>query len=180
MQSFRRVALVVSGGWLIFLLGPLSGTGLGFGSFLPLFAITIVLGAVSLTFVLLGSRPRRWAMVVWLAYPVAVAALLVLFIFSQSTFNPLFRLRFYASRGELESVARLAVATGSPIAPRRVGLFRVQRVDVVGSMVWLVSGGCGVVDECGLLYAPGAAPGPRAKMRLQHIEGPWYHLYAVF
>lgn len=166
-------------GWLVYLLEPLSGAGLGFGSFLPLFAITAVLGVVSLVLVLLGPRPRRSAMLAWLAYPVAAAALLALFIFSQSPLNPLFRLRFYASRGELEGIARLAVATGSPIAPRRVGLFRVQRVDVVGSMVWLVSGGCGVVDECGFLYAPRELVGHR-KMRLQHIEGPWYHLYAIF
>ena len=170
---------MVSVGWLVFLLGPLSGPGLGLGSFLPLFVITVVLSIVSLAFLLLRPRPRRWVMVAWLAYPVAVAALLGLFIFSQSPLNPLFRLRFYASRGELESIARLAVATRSPIAPKRVGLFRVQRVDVVGSMVWLVSGGCGVVDECGFLYAPKELVSHR-KMRLQHIEGPWYHLYAIF
>jgi len=173
------VAFFVSVGWLVCLLGPLSGAGLGFGSFLPLFVITVVLGVVSLAVVLLRPRLRRWALVAWLAYPVAGAALLGLFIFSQSPLNPLFRLRFYASRGELEEIARLAVATGSPIAPKRVGLFRVQRVDVVGSMVWLVSGGCGVVDECGFLYAPRELVSHR-KMRLQHIEGPWYHLYAIF
>ena len=179
MRNFRRAAFVVSIGWLVYLLEPLSGAGIGFGSFLPLFVITMVLGAVSLVFVLLGPRPRRWAMFAWLAYPVAAIALLALFIFSQSPFNPLFRLRFYASRGDLERIARLAVTAGSPVAPKRAGLFRVQRVDVAGSMVWLVSGGCGLVDECGFLYAPKELPSPR-KMRLQHIEGPWYHLYAIF
>ena len=180
MRLLRRLVLVLSVGWLVVLLGPLSGAGLSFRGFVVYFGVTAALGLASLAPVLL-TRPRpRWMLFAWLVYPAAAAGLLVLFLHSQSPLNPLFRLRFEASRSELEGIARLAVATRAPVAPKQAGLFRVRRVDVAGSMVWLVSGGCGVVDECGLLYAPDGVPARLVKMKVRHITGPWYHLYAIF
>jgi hypothetical protein len=61
-----------------------------------------------------------------------------------------------------------------------VGLFPVRRIDVLTPEVWYLSDGCGVVDECGLAHVPDAAARRRSKSRLGHLDGPWYHLYAVF
>jgi hypothetical protein len=61
-----------------------------------------------------------------------------------------------------------------------VGLFPVRRIDVNESEIQLISDGCGVVDECGLLYKLGPIREGRSKTRVKHLAGPWYHLYSVF
>jgi hypothetical protein len=60
-----------------------------------------------------------------------------------------------------------------------VGLFPVHCIDIDQPGVRFMSDGCGVVDECGLAYVPGPIP-RQSKTRLRHLDGPWYHLYAVF
>ena len=69
----------------------------------------------------------------------------------------------------------------APLArPMWVGLFPIRRIDVYESEIQLISDGCGVVDECGLLYRRGPVPDGRDKTRVKHLGGPWYHLYSVF
>lgn len=43
-----------------------------------------------------------------------------------------------------------------------------------------MSDGCGVLDECGILYRTGAIPSGRYKTKVKHLEGAWYHVYSVF
>lgn len=115
-----------------------------------------------------------------LVHPLAAALLLVLFLSSQSPANPLFRLRFYLSRPALEDATRGALAQRPLATPVWIGLFPVQRIDVYPPEVRFISDGCGVVDECGLIYVPGRIPGGRYKTRVKYLEGAWYHVYSVF
>lgn len=110
--------------WFLYLLEPLSSTGLAFASFLVTFGITLLLAAASLACVLQRRPVSARGVLAWLAYPLAASSLLLLFLF--------------------------------------------------------ISDGCGVIDECGLVYIPGAVPTGRSKTRVKHLEGPWYHLYSVF
>jgi hypothetical protein len=178
--SIRRGLSILSMAWLVFLLAPLSGTGLAFFSFAAAFAVTLVTGAVSLSLVLTRTPVRRAVVLAWLAYPVAACALVALFLFSQSPANPLFRLRFLLSRPALDRAARLALSHEPPPTPSWIGLFPIRRIDAFAPEVRLISDGCGVIDACGLLYRPGPVSEGRPKTRLQHLEGPWYHLYSVF
>ena len=177
----RRVLAVASVGWLLYVLEPLSSPGLSFAEFLLALWITVFLGAGSLVSVLGRRDGRRRRLVMWLAYPLAASALALLFLFSQSPTNPLFRVRFLLSRPALDSATSAALARGTPPAPGWIGLFRVHRIDAYPPQeVRYLAGGCGVVDACGLAFVAVAPPPGRAKTRLKPLGGPWYHLYAVF
>jgi hypothetical protein len=129
----------------------------------------------------LTQRPvHRARLLTWTLYPLAAAALFTFFVSSQSPANPLFRLRFTLSRPALDAATQAALSGRPPATPTWVGLFPVHRIDVQSREVWLLSDGCGVVDECGLAYVSGAIPRGRSKTKLRHLDGPWYHLYAVF
>jgi hypothetical protein len=171
---------MLSIGWLLFLLEPLSGTGLAFPFFLATFALTAVFGVISLALALTRRPVNRLSILAWLAYPFAAAALVLLFLSSQSPSNPLFRLRFHLSQPALEAAARTARSDKTLATPAWLGLFPVHRVDVYPAEVRFMSDGCGVIDECGLAYIPGPVPTGRSKTRVKHLAGPWYHLYAVF
>jgi hypothetical protein len=180
MRAFGLLVRLVSIGWLLFLLEPLSSTGLDFPFFLVAFSVTVFAGIEAFTLVLARGSVSWTGLCAWLAYPVAAGALLVLFLGSQSPANPLFRLRFQLSRPALDEAARAALATTPSARPRWVGLFPVHHVDVDAPEVRFMSDGCGVVDEFGLVYLPGPKPPRRPKTNLKHLGGPWYHLYAVF
>jgi hypothetical protein len=175
-----RALSALSTGWLLFLLVPLSSTGLDFPSFLFTFGITVLFGALSLVLVVTRRPVNRVRVLGWLAHPLAAALLLVLFLSSQSPANPLFRLRFHLSRPALEDATRSALAQQPLATPEWIGLFPVRRIDVYPPEVRFISDGCGVVDECGLLYMPGPIPAGRSKTRVKHVGGAWYHLYSVF
>lgn len=180
MAGLRRAFFALAAGWLVFLLDPLSSTGLGFPFFIVAFGITLLLGVVALGLLLMRTPVSRAALLAWLLYPLAAAGLAALFLTSQSPFNPLFRLRFQLSRAALDQAAQAALSQMPPATPAWVGLFPVHRIDVFAPEVRLMSDGCGVVDECGLMYSPGPIPTGRSKTRLQPLGGPWHHLYAVF
>lgn len=176
----RRGLGALSTGWLVVLVVPLSGTGLDFPAFALTFGITVLLGIVSLGLVLARRSASRLRLVAWLLYPLGAAALVALFLTAQSPANPLFRARFHLSAAALQRAAHGALAGRPAATPAWVGLFPVHRIDVFPPEVRFMSDGCGVVDECGLVYRPGAAPAGRSKTRLRHLDGPWYHLYSVF
>jgi hypothetical protein len=116
----------------------------------------------------LTRRPlNRLSILAWLVHPLAASSLLLLFLSSQSPDNPLFRLRFHLSQPALEDATRSALAHGPLATPAWVGLFRVRRVHVSQSEVRFVSDGCGVIDECGLMYLTGPIPKGRSKTRGQ-------------
>ena len=125
-----------------------------------------------------GHRGRRW--LAWLVFPLVGAAVAGIFLTTQSTLNPLFRLRFLMSRSALHAIAVAPAASLAASPPGWIGLFRVQRVDRFGDDVHFVTVSCGVVDECGIAYIPGRPPRRLSKTRLRPLGGAWYHLYSIF
>jgi len=180
-MGWRRQGLIIlSVCWLLFLLAPLSSTGLAFPFFLVTLGGTVGLALVASLSITLTpdpiTRPRVLALLV---YPLAALALSTLFLTSQTPVNPLFRLRFQLSQPALEAAASAALSQ-QPVPAGWVGLFPVRRIDVNGSEVRFISEGCGIIDECGLLYTSGSIPTGRSKTKAKPLGGPWYHLYAVF
>jgi hypothetical protein len=180
VSHLRRGLSIVSTCWLLFLLEPLSSTGLAFPFFLITFGLTVVFGIVSLALGLTRRPVSRLSILAWVVYPVAASSLVFLFLSSQSAANPFFRLRFHLSQPALEDAILIAPPRKPLTTPTWVGLFPVRRIDVNESEIQLISDGCGVIDECGLLYRVGPIPGGRYKTRVKHLVGPWYHLYSVF
>jgi hypothetical protein len=178
----RRGLIILSVCWLLFLLIPLSSTGLGFPAYVVTLGVTMALAFIASLAITLTpdpiTRPRLMALLV---YPLAAVALSALFLTSQSPVNPLFRLRFQLSQAALEAAASSALSSPRQPTPTWVGLFPMRRIDVSpGGEVRFISEGCGIIDECGLLYTPGSIPTGRSKTKAKAIGGPWYHLYSVF
>jgi len=179
-DPLRRWLTVLTIGWLLFPVEPLSSTGVTFPFFAISLVITVILGVLALGLVLTRNPISGAWLLGWLLYPVAAVSLTLLFVGSQTPVNPLFRLRFQLSRSALDQAARHAREQTPRVVPSWVGLFRVERIEVRERQVRLISAGCGVIDECGLAYLEGASPGRRVKTRLRHLAGPWYHLYSAF
>jgi hypothetical protein len=179
-RYLRRGWFIVSTCWLLFLLEPLSSTGLAFPFFFLIFVVTLVFGIVSLVLEITRHPRSRQRMLAWLVYPLAVLSLALLFLSSQSPANPLFSLRFYLSRSALENAIMVSAPRKQPATPTWVGLFPIRRIDVYESEIQLISDGCGVIDECGLLYRRSPLPEGRHKTTVKHLGGPWYYLYSVF
>src|SRR5512144_2486253 len=123
-------------------------------------------------------RRRPGLLALWASFPVLGAALVAIYLSSQSPINPLFRARFLVSERALTRAAE-GLATGSGQAERlRVGLFRATYATVMSpDEVRFLTTGCGVVDQCGLAYRPRSRP---AGARYVHITGPWYLIYEPF
>jgi len=180
-RSLLKGALIVlTAAWELYAILGASEAGVGFVE-VALGVPAAVLLAVVWTIVWTapgspGIRPRR--VLLGLSFPVLAAALLLIYLSSQSPLNPLFRLRFAASQAALTRVAQ-ELERGAPrLEPRRVGLFQVRYVTVMSpDEVRLLTTDCGVVDQCGLAYRPRARP---TSSRYAHIQGPWYLIYEPF
>jgi hypothetical protein len=101
---------------------------------------------------------------VGLVIPGLAVALLLVFLRGQTPANPLFTLRFVASRASLTRAARLHDGT-------------LQGEPQWTPEVVFLTGGCGVIDQCGLAYRPGSRATGR---RYSHVHGDWYLLYDRF
>lgn len=178
-----RLALsVLASLWLIALLVAFSDAGVGIVPFLLGVYGAALLGAGWLALLALAARlpPPRPARLPWLIVPAAVVAVLLLDLFAQPPGNPLFRLRFRASRAALTAVAESVRVFPPPAPGQRVGLFRIAAVDVRGNQVRFLTADCGVVDSCGVVYSPLGPPQAVHEDRFQRLGGPWYHLYQGF
>jgi hypothetical protein len=178
----RRALLVAATvGWELYAIAVASDTGVGFldialivpGACLLAITWAIPWGAAG------GPRRRRPGLVaLWASFPVLAAALVAIYLSSQSPINPLFRARFLASERALTRAAE-GLADGPGHAERlRVGLFRATYATVMSpDEVRFLTADCGVVDQCGLAYRPRSRP---TGARYAHIAGPWYLVYEPF
>lgn len=72
----------------------------------------------------------------------------------------------------LEAVA----AADLQASPARVGLFRVRELVRSGTELRFMTSECGLVDTCGVVYAPDGPPPHRGEDTLTHLYGPWWHV----
>ena len=96
--------------------------------------------------------------------------------------GPLFRARFSLSERALTREARRLLQSPPPvrIVPGRVGLFFVQRGDVVEGQVRFITTSCGMIDSCGLVYAPTSEPKRWQEDVFSPLGGRWWHLFEGF
>jgi hypothetical protein len=82
--------------------------------------------------------------------------------------------RLKVSQGSLERAAHEAYAGRLPITPRRIGLFAVREVDVIGHAVRFLTTDCGL-DECGVVFSERGEPPVKGEDGYRHLQGPWWH-----
>ena len=97
-------------------------------------------------------------------------------------YNPLFHARFRASETALTTEARRLLATGQEPAKgsHLVGLFRVQRADVVDGQVRFITTSCGMIDSCGFVYSPSTEPKRVQEDVFSPLHDRWWHLMEGF
>ena len=123
-----------------------------------------------------GHRLGRLAL--WLSFPLLGAALVTVYLSSQSPSNPLFRARFLASERALTRAAKELAGGEGHAEGVRVGLFHAATASAMSAdEVRFLTTDCGVVDQCGLAYRPRVQP---TGARYAHIAGPWDLLYEPF
>ena len=182
-----RLLAFAGGLWLLTLLVLASDAGVGIIGFFVLLYGGIGL-AVGWAFFLgrsLRARrrdPERVPVPTWRWYlvPAILAAAVTLSVVDGPN-NPLFKLRFRLSQAALTREAQrlLAAPEGTP-APRRIGLFLVQRSNVVDGQVRFITTTCGVVDSCGVIYSPVADPKRWQEDRFTPLGNRWWHLFEGF
>lgn len=63
---------------------------------------------------------------------------------------------------------------------QRVGLFRVRQFEQIGTEMRFLTGECGLIDQCGVVYSPSGRPPNRGEDAFRHLYGPWWHWYQSF
>ena len=96
--------------------------------------------------------------------------------------NPLFIARFRMSEAALtrEAQRRLQLVETASQRSKRVGLFVVERTEVVGEQVRFITSTCGVLASCGVVYAPNDAPVRWQEDTFSPLAARWWHLVERF
>lgn len=185
--SLRRLSLAASA-WLIALLVLTSDAGVGIIDFFLFVYGGLALAVWCLARWIVTVRARRRSPVVtgpswrqWSIVPICLAAGVALNAL-EGTRNPLFIARFRLSEPAFAREAQRLLQTPVPdeLRDRRLGLFAVQRSEVVDGQVRFITASCGVIDSCGVVFAPTAAPKRFQEDTFVPIFGRWWHLYERF
>jgi len=174
-----RITPVVATCWFLVLANWLSAPGVAISSvFLTLLVTPALLIGMAIAEIRANPRPGRRSRIALASGIASVSlALFGIFLSGQSAPNPFFRLRFALSESALDNYAAdrslPAVAT-----KQTVGLFRFARIERTPTATFFITGMCGVVDQCGLVYC--LSPPPSGREVYTRLGDHWYHLYEVF
>jgi hypothetical protein len=182
LERSRLVLGSAAGLWVGYLTWAFSNAGVGLHAFLAAVFGAALLGGFWLLLLAFDLRrpSGRLSRLPWLVVPLAGIGVAALHLFGQPPDNPLFRLRFGASRAAFERVAEGARIAPASLVPRRLGLFGVQSIEVHDSQVRFLTTDCGFIDHCGVVYSPVRRPLAIHDDRFQSLGGPWYHVYQRF
>ena len=177
----RALLVAATVGWELYAIVAVSDAGVGFldvALVVPAACLLAIAWALPRGPVRGAGWRRPGLLALWASFPLLGAALVAIYLSSQSPINPLFRARFLASERALTRAAE-GLADGPGHAERlRVGLFRASYATVMSpDEVRFLTADCGVVDQCGLAYRPRSRP---TGARYAQITGPWYLVYEPF
>ena len=116
----------------------------------------------------------------FLALVILVTALPI--VFYPAPESPLFQFRFWLSRNAFDVRARaLTGTTYQSLQPEWIGLFRVERITThENGQVRFITTPCGVVDSCGVVYAPSGTPSRYMEDQFTPLHGAWWHVFEGF
>ena len=168
---------IASTGWLLATFVALSQAGVN----LILLIVTVYGGAAMLVcwLVLLStSAAVRGVRLSLRLAPAGAVILAAMMLFFGQAPNPLFRARFELSRSRFAAAAE-DCRKQSVCEPSRVGLFPVMRSYVSQDQVLFITASFGLIDSCGVVYAPSAPP-QSSENRYTPLGGGWYHIHQSF
>jgi hypothetical protein len=177
----RALLIAFTVAWEAYTILVVSDAGVGFvdvALLVPAAAILAVIWALPSSARGGAGRHRLGRLALWISFPLLGAALVTIYLTSQSPSNPLFRVRFQASERALTRAAQELAGGEGHAESVRVGLFHATTASAMSAdEVRFLTTDCGVVDQCGLAYRPRVQP---TGARYAHIAGPWYLLYEPF
>jgi hypothetical protein len=177
-----RIAAVLAIAWLIVVAWAQSDAGVPFPRWMALTGIGVaLLGWWLLRFVVAAVVGRRNPGILfahamaWAVIPVAAAGAIGV----GNTFVLLRGRVWLSSRAFVKSAAALERIPADDLRtrPQRIGLFWVQEFQRADSELRFITTECGLVDTCGLIYSPAAAPVNRGEDSFLHLFGDWWHLH---
>ena len=175
----RGIALLVLA-WVFVLVWFVSNAGIDYIEMLVALAGTIVfIGGLFVSGVT-GLISRRGSLLLCAGLLALLTAATTIFSSAQSPTNPLFLLRFALSLPALADRVPTAAGSAAVQGSQWVGLFHVTRIERLNGEIRFITGMCGVIDQCGLVFRQVPPTRARGKERLQPLSGNWYHLYDVF
>lgn len=179
--KFRYGFVALTAAWFLSALVFLSDAGVDMSAFVIHFYAGVAL-SVGWVFCLITSRRSsdpRSALLSLVALP--TAALLVYLLYATEVpRNPLFRLRFLASRSTLAAAAEAALVA-PPADLGHLALFSIDKIEVYEGQVRFITTGCGLTDQCGIVYSPiRRLPTHLHGDRFTSLGGPWYHVHWFF
>jgi hypothetical protein len=171
--------------WLIVVAVTFSDAGVAFPAFVAvLFGSVLMTGwcliRASITLVRWrkGHTKLRTNPLSWLFMPLVLAFGFI------GAISPLFLSGrvFLSSDALVRSAAVLSSASPQELYAngRWVGLFRVREFSQSGKELRFITNSCGLVDSCGLLYAPEGHPQKHSKESFKHLYGSWWQLEQRF
>jgi hypothetical protein len=183
-----RILSIVALVWLLAIIDIHSDTGVSIiGFFLLMYggpglaAAWVIRRAFFARALRASPSPPAGGRIWWSIVPACLAAGLACSLLPAAPHNPLFRVRFNLSESALTSHAeRLSATSVDDLRGRRVGIFRVMRIEARDHQVRLITTNCGVVDSCGLVYSPRGKPQRWQEDQFVHIRGPWWHVFEGF
>ena len=179
-QALARSIAVLAVSWALVLVWLVSNPGIDYLEILMALVGTIIVIAAVLASGVTGHIPRRGSLLLCAALLLFLTAAVTIFGRAQSPSNPLFRLRFALSQPALADRVSAQAASSTTPGSQWVGLFYVARIERLDNEIRFITGMCGVVDQCGLVFRPAPPTAARGKERLRNLSGSWYHLYDVF
>jgi hypothetical protein len=170
----RSIAALVLA-WVLVLVWFVSNAGIDYFEMMVAVAGTTVVLIGLLAAGATGLISRRGSFLLCAGLLALLTAASTIFGRAQSPSNPLFRLRFAMSLPAL--VDRVATPGGPTTAGAEwIGLFHVARIERLDGETRFITGMCGVVDQCGLVFRAVPPTRARGKERLRRLSGNWYHL----
>src|SRR5262245_22991518 len=176
VQSTTTLAM----SWVLVLVWFVSNPGIDYLELLIVLAGTIVVLVAVLVSGVKGLISRRANFFVCTVLLVLLTAAVIIFVRAQSPSNPLFRIRFTLSQSAFAHRAAMRAGPETMQGSQWVGLFHVTRVERFDNEVRFITGMCGVIDQCGLVFRPVPPTQVHGKEQLRRLSGSWYALYDVF
>jgi hypothetical protein len=176
-HSFFRGAAVV---WSVVAIVAHSNAGVAFPLWTVLFVslLAIAIGwTLALSIATITARPpdraRRDVLRSWIRIPLPILLTLGLIWFAL----PLRMRLFFSGPALQQSGAYLAQLPQSRFQehPQWIGLFRVRAFSQFGDELRFLTGSCGLVDNCGLVFSPNGPPPNRGEDTFEHLYGDWWH-----
>ena len=175
----RSIAVLVLA-WVLVLVWFVSNAGIDYIEMLVALAGTVVVIGGLFVSGVMGHISRRGSLLLCAGLLALLAAATTIFAHAQSSSNPLFLLRFALSLPALADRVPTAAGSATVQGSQWVGLFHVTRIERLNGEIRFITGMCGVIDQCGLVFRQVPPTRARGKERLQPLSGNWYHLYDVF